>query len=173
MLHLIIFLITYFAGLVLYFQLLQRPLFLFYNRSETDSRVSPADIFRMARHGFRSDIIVASYLSAPPLIAAVAQTFIHPQFLGGFMTAYNIAAGIILGLSTIVDAALYPFWKFKLDASILPYLRSIKGACASVSTLYIITAVITVLVMAAVSSAWLQGTVILSERLSEIGRAHV
>ena len=37
MLHLIIFLITYFAGLVLYFQLLQRPLFLFYNRSETDS----------------------------------------------------------------------------------------------------------------------------------------
>ena len=166
MLHLIIFLITYFAGLVLYFQLLQRPLFLFYNRSETDSRVSPADIFRMARHGFRSDIIVASYLSAPPLIAAVAQTFIHPQFLGGFMTAYNIAAGIILGLSTIVDAALYPFWKFKLDASILPYLRSIKGACASVSTLYIIPAVITVLVMAAVSSAWLQGTVILSERLS-------
>ncbi len=156
MLSLILFIAVYFIGLLLYFQLIQRPLFVLYNRKAADTPIRATDLWQMTCHGFRSDIIVASYISAIPLIAATVQAFIDTTFLPAFMIGYNIVAGLILGLGTVVDTALYPFWKFKLDASILPYLKSLKGACASVSTTYIILAVIAVLVMWGFSTGWLE-----------------
>lgn len=162
MLHLIIFITVYFLGLLLFFQCIQRPLFILYNRKECDSPIRLRDLYEMERHGMRSDIIIASYFTALPVIAAIVQSFTPVTFLNAFLLVYNIIIGLVLGLSTVVDTALYPFWKFKLDASILPYLKSIKGACASVSTIYIVTAVTSVLVMTAFCFMWLQGTVLLS-----------
>lgn len=156
MLSLILFIAVYFIGLLLYFQLIQRPLFVLYNRKADDTTIRAKDMWQMECHGLRSDIIVASYLTAIPLIAATVQAFIDTTFLPAFMIGYNIIAGLILGLGTVVDTALYPFWKFKLDASILPYLKSLKGACASVSTTYIILAVSAVLVMWGFSAGWLE-----------------
>jgi len=161
MLGLIIFITTYFIGLVLYFQLIQRPLFMLYNRSAGDAPVKAGDLWGIMSHGFRSDIIIASYFTALPLIAASLQTVITTPFLGAFMMTYNVIIGVVLGLATVVDTALYPFWKFKLDSSILPYLKSIKGACASVSTAYIVGAIVAVLVMAALSAGWLEGATLL------------
>lgn len=163
MLQLIIFILTYFISLVLYFQLIQRPLFLLYNRSASDTSIRASDLLGMARYGFRSDVIVASYLTAIPVIAATLQSFIPVVFLPAFMVAYNILAGLTLGVATVVDTALYPFWKFKLDASILPYLKSIKGACASVSTTYIIIGGLSILAMASFSAGWLEGATLLSD----------
>lgn len=156
MLSQILLTVTYFVGVLLYFQLIQRPLFLLYNRNGSDQPVRPKDVWQMECHGFRTDVIVAAYLSAIPLIAVTAQAFTDTCFLPGFMTGYNIFAGLILGLATVADTALYPFWKFKLDAFILPYLKSPKGACASVSTTYLIVAATAVLVMCAASAGWLE-----------------
>lgn len=162
MLHLIIFILVYFLGLLLFFQCIQRPLFILYNRKECDSPIHLRDFYDMERHGLRSDLIVASYFTAIPMIAAVVQTMVPVTFLNGFLLTYNIILAVVLGIATIVDTALYPFWKFKLDASVLPYLKSIKGACASVSAAYIATAVTCVLVMMSFCFIWLQATVILS-----------
>lgn len=157
----IAFICTYFIGCLLYFQLIQRPLFILYNRKETDERITVRELVRMSRYGFRSDIIVCSYLTALPVIAAFVQSLVPVQFLWWFMTAYNIIVGIVLGLAVVVDTALYPFWKFKLDASVLNYVKELKSACSSVSTVFIITAIISLMVMMAFTVVWLQGAAVL------------
>ena len=87
----------------------------------------------MSRHGLRSDVIVASYLTALPVIAATVQAYVNTPFLGIFMAVYSIVAGLTVAIGTVVDTALYPFWKFKLDACVLPYVKQMKSAFASVS----------------------------------------
>ena len=153
----ITFICTYFIGCLLYFQLIQRPLFVLYNRKETDEHITVGEFVRMERYGLRSDIIVSSYITAIPVIAAFIQTLIPVRFLDGFMTLYNIAIGIVTGLGVAVDTGLYPFWKFKLDASVLNYVKELRSACSSVSTPYLITAIISILAMTTFTAIWLQG----------------
>lgn len=154
MIHLILFIILCYAGFLLYFQLLQRPLFILYNRKETDADISLRDFMAMSRHGLRSDVIVASYLTALPVIAATVQAYVSTPFLGIFMAVYSIVAGLTVAVGTVVDTALYPFWKFKLDACVLPYVKQMKSAFASVSTGYIIAGAIALLAMSGITVGW-------------------
>lgn len=154
MIHLILFIILCYAGFLLYFQLLQRPLFILYNRKETDAAISLRDFMAMSRHGLRSDVIVASYLTALPVIAATVQAYVSTPFLGIFMAVYSIVAGLTVAVGTVVDTALYPFWKFKLDACVLPYVKQMKSAFASVSTRYIIAGAIALLAMSGITVGW-------------------
>lgn len=55
----------------------------------------------------------------------------------------------------IVDMALYPFWGFKLDASIFLYMDSPKNALASVSTGFIILRIFIMLLLSALMIAGL------------------
>lgn len=155
MFRLILYIATYFIGIVAFFQLIQRPLFILYNRKSVDGTITLRDFADMERHGLRSDLIVASYLTAIPLIVVTIQCFVKWQFLGGFMLVYSILAGILLGVATMADTGLYPYWKFKLDASILSYLKSFKGATASVSTPYIIMGFAALVVASVFASVWL------------------
>ena len=125
MTQLLLFIVIYFAGCLAYFQLIQRPLFIAYNRKESTRPITIREMCAIARYGFKSDIIVCSYLTAIPLIAASVQAFVPTAFLHEFMVAYSIVTGIVIGTGTMVDIALYPFWKFKLDACVLPDLKSI------------------------------------------------
>lgn len=160
--QLILFIVIYFAGCLLYFQCIQRPLFIAYNRRESPVPVTASELWQTARYGFRSDIIVCSYLTAVPLIAATAQAFISAPFLHEFMLIYSILTGIVIGTGSMVDTALYPFWKFKLDACVLPYLKSIKGATASVSTLFITVSVTVLLIAILFTAVWSEATSLLA-----------
>ncbi len=158
MTQLILFIVIYFAGCLAYFQLIQRPLFIAYNRKESTRPITIREMWSIARYGFKSDIIVCSYLTAIPLIAATVQAFVSTAFLHEFMVAYSIVTGIVIGTGTMVDIALYPFWKFKLDACVLPYLKSIKGATASVSTTFIIVSLAALIVGIVFTAGWFEAT---------------
>ncbi|MDE6378154.1 MAG: hypothetical protein K2K72_05360, partial [Duncaniella sp.] len=153
--HYILFNLSVYLGWMLYFNLLQRPFFLLYNRRSAPEGVTAADLRSIFTHAFRTDIVSASYLSAIPLLASTAQLFIAGEFLREFMTVYIVVISIAMGLIVVADTLLYKFWEFKLEASVLHFLRSLKGTCASVSSLYILAVLGLWAVWSALSGVWL------------------
>ncbi|MDE6371153.1 MAG: sulfatase-like hydrolase/transferase [Duncaniella sp.] len=142
--------------MLLYFQLIQRPLFYIYNRRESDRSLRLIDVWHIIVKGGRSDVISVSYLTALPLILFTVATFTGGVWLRPVLTAYNVIAGIVLGVTTVVDCGLYPYWKFKLDASVLPYIRAFKSAVSSVSTGFVILAFVALAVVISLCFLWLQ-----------------
>lgn len=133
---------TYWLTAAAWFELIQKPLFgLLNTRSSAPGGLSGSSVRAVYRHGFVSDAIVASYLTAIPLIIGALATFIGQFPLLTVLGVYNVLIALAIGLIATSDALLYGFWKYKLDASVFAYLRSIRGATASVSTLYLVTAV--------------------------------
>ncbi len=134
----------------------QRPLFLLYNRKLSTRPISVHDLPDMSRYGLKTDVIVCAYLTSVPLLASISQAFIQTDFLPQFMTFYNAATAIVAGLMVIADTALYSFWQHKIDASVLAYLKTLKWAIASVSTLYIAGSIFALLMVAGCTYCWLE-----------------
>lgn len=132
---------AYWLLAMLWFAMVQKPIFCAYNRRGSSSPLSLRDIMAVYRHGIPTDAIISSYLAALPLLISLAATLIPGFNPFWVLTAYNLIIAIALGLLTVADALLYPFWNFKIDASVFSYLRSLKGATASVSAGYIALAV--------------------------------
>jgi len=150
----VIFTAIYFLYCTFYFCVVQKPFFGFYNRVVNDSSTGMRDIADVYSHGIISDFIIASYLSAMPMILCAAHTLFPFFNLSATLTAYNLLAATLVGLICTSDALLYKFWKYKLDSSAFVYLRSLKGTFASVSNLYITGALLLVI---AAGAAFLAG----------------
>lgn len=135
--------VAYIATLI-YMLVVQRPLFIIYNRRSVE-HISIGELWQVYRHGILSDFIVAAYLTALPLI----YLWIDYNIPGGLpMWPLGIIVGMLsLAYSAIAvsDTALYNFWHFKIDASVLEFLKSPKGAFASVSAWYLLAAALTIL----------------------------
>lgn len=131
----------YWISVVAWFSIVQKSMFVVYNCSLSSRPIGLRDVVAVYRHGTVSDAIVASYLTSLPLIAGFAATLVPAVDFSVVMVFVNVVASIAVGLLVTADTVLYKFWKFKIDASVFAYLRSLKGATASVSTLYIVTAV--------------------------------
>lgn len=147
----LLFLFSWFAAVVIFFAIVQRPLFIIYNRKSLEQPLTAKDIFNIYRKGLPTDCIIASYYCAIPIIIGTL------CFMFGWQKAFFIATvayAALLSLATsllvVADTALYKFWQYKIDCSVTAYLRSFKGAFASVSTSYIIIAFSTVLFVAAI-----------------------
>ena len=61
----------------------------------------------------------------------------------------DILIALPVALIAIADTILYKFWQYKIEASVLQYLRSLKGAFASVSATFIVVGFSVVGVVAA------------------------
>ena len=138
----ILFAAIYFCCAAAWFGLVQKPLFALLNIGCAPERPGPAEVRKVYARGTYSDCIIASYLTAIPLILAAVRAFIPSMDLGLWLGVYNAATAVAVGLITISDAVLYRYWQYKLDSSVFVYLRNPKGAFASVSTLYLIGAAI-------------------------------
>lgn len=132
-----------------WFSLVQKPIFGIYNRRESQTPLTDSDVAAVYSHGFVSDAIIASYLTAIPLVVGAVAMMIPAVPLHAILTGYNVIIAIAIGLLAVADTLLYPFWKYKIDASVFAYLRSFKGATASVSNLYLAVAVVVWMLVAA------------------------
>lgn len=132
-----------------WFLVVQKPVFALYNRRLSAGQLTAASLAGAWRHGFVSDAIVVSYLTALPLVAGALSTMVPAVAFTPVITVVSVIVSLAVGLLVTADAALYPFWKFKIDASVFAYLRSLKGATASVSTAYLITGISAWLLMSA------------------------
>mgnify|MGYP000169946079 FL=1 len=149
----IAYLIAFFA-MVLGCFLIQKPLFMLYNDA-VEKGVSPADFGRVILHGFTLDATTAGYLTVIPWLVVLISIWFRQFPLRKILTGYYMLISFLVMLIFIVDMALYPFWGFKLDASIFLYMDSPKNALASVSTGFIILRIFIMLLLSALMIAGL------------------
>ena len=143
----LIFILSYYCLCLLFFGVVQRPMFCIYNRKSNTEPLRGTDIIQVYSYGFRTDRIAAAYLTAIPMLICAVHAIVPLFSLPVVLGIYNAIIALALGLIVSSDTLLYRFWQFKLDASALAYLKSIRGAMASVSTWYVIGALAVVLVI--------------------------
>lgn len=136
-----------FAAILGYF-LLQKPVFMLYNGA-CEKGVSFVDYLKVLYHGFTLDAATTGYLTALPWLVILVSIWFRRFPLRKLLVGYYALIALATTLVFIGDMALYPFWGFKLDASIFLYLDSPKNAMASVSVGFILIRVICILILSA------------------------
>jgi len=143
----IIYIVSYFLLLLALF-VCQKPLFMFYNDA-AEKGASFSDVFRVMGNGMSLDATTAGYLTALPFLCILVSIWIKQIPLRKLLLLYYMIAALLVAVVFVVDMGLYPFWGFKLDASIFLYLDSPKEAMASVSLGFIFVRVVTMLMLTA------------------------
>ena len=142
----IVYIISYFLTVLLMF-VCQKPLFMLYNDAMgKDAGIN--DFVQVMWHAISLDATTAGYFTALPLLMILVSIWVKRFSLKKLLLPYYILVAILLAIVFVVDMGLYPFWGFKLDASIFLYLDSPKEAMASVSTGFIALRVLAMLVYA-------------------------
>ena len=110
----------------------------FYIDRPADAHHTLSDCLASVGHGLLLDVPVAGYLIALPLLATMATAW-WPRAvrLRAWATAYLAVVALAASVMFMVDLSLYPFWHFKLDATIFYYMDSPRDALASVSAGYV------------------------------------
>ena len=148
----IIYIVSYFL-LILTLFVSQKPLFMLYNDASGKGALF-SDFFRVMGNGMSLDATTAGYLTALPFLLVLVSIWVKKFPLRKLLLPYYIVAALLSAIVFVVDMGLYPFWGFKLDASIFLYLDSPKEAMASVSLGFILLRVVTMLLLTAFY-AWL------------------
>ena len=143
----IIYIISYFLTVLLMF-VCQKPLFMLYNDA-MGKDASITDFAQVMWHAISLDATTAGYFTVLPLLMILVSIWVKRLSLKKLLLPYYILVAILLAIVFVVDMGLYPFWGFKLDASIFLYLDSPEEAMASVSTGFIALRILAMLVYAA------------------------
>jgi phosphoglycerol transferase MdoB-like AlkP superfamily enzyme len=110
----------------------QKPVFMLYNQSLTQG-FSPGDYLAVMLYGLKLDSSMAGYIVLLPLVGIMLSIWWRKMNVRKIFLTYYLILSILISLVFIVDMALYRFWDFKLDMTILFYLDSPSNAMASVS----------------------------------------
>ena len=148
----ILYIVTLFFTLLLLF-ISQKPLFMLYNDAAGKDAVW-GDFFQVMLHGASLDATTAGYLTALPLLLVIISIWLKKISLRKYLIPYYIIATLLVAITFVVDMGLYPFWGFKLDASVFLYLDSPEEAMASVSVGFVAVRVLAMVLLAALY-AWI------------------
>lgn len=124
--------------------IVEKPLFMLY-ASNQNGTLSLRDYVDVMYHALPVDLSCAGYFLVIPLLLIILSIWWNNLPLRAIMRVYNIVLAIALALAFVSDAALYPFWGFKLDSSVFFYLKSPQEAMASVSMLFVIAGVLLII----------------------------
>lgn len=142
------YLMGFFALMLLFF-IVQKPGFMFYNDA-VGRGIPMLDYFKVMWHGISLDAATTGYLTALPwLVICISIWFKHFP-LRKIIVIYYIFISLIVATIFVGDMCLYPFWNFKLDASVFFYLESPKNAAASVSIGFITLRILIILLLAGI-----------------------
>ena len=102
--------------------------------------ISVGDVAAIVWHGLPMDLSTTAYLLLLPWLCAwIAGNWPSSwRWLRPLLLAFNALAAIVIAACIVGDIALYPFWGFKLDATIWTYIDSPRDAIASVSTAFVL-----------------------------------
>lgn len=112
---------------------LQKPLFLAFYRAEA-SQASWHELWLVVWNGLRLDLTMAGYITAPVLLAVIASLWVDlpDRVWRRIAGAWLVAAAVVTSAVFAVDLALYGYWGFRIDGSVMIYLADPKNAMASV-----------------------------------------
>ena len=106
-----------------------------------------SDFFRVWWHGLPMDLSTSAYLLSVLWLALLVNVFWRARGLRLLMMAFNMVCAVAVVTCIVTDIALYPFWGFKLDATIFNYIDSPSDALASVSVWFVVWRVLLTLVL--------------------------
>lgn len=139
---------TYATFVVLF--VLQKPLFLFLEKGSATQPVDniftelPAVIW----HGLPLDLSMAGYLSVIPGFLSIAVVWLKRDLVKPIMNIYFIIASLFITCSFLLNASLYPYWKYPLASTPLFYFfTSPADAIASVSIWQVILSIVILIVL--------------------------
>lgn len=139
---------TYATFVVLF--VLQKPLFLFLEKGSATQPVDniftelPAVIW----HGLPLDLSMAGYLSVIPGFLSIAVVWLKRDLVKPIMNIYFIIASLFITCSFLLNASLYPYWRYPLDSTPLFYFfTSPADAIASVSIWQVILSIVILIVL--------------------------
>lgn len=113
---------------------LQKPLFLlWYSSRLTD--VSTSELWSVSLHGLLLDSTVAGYICAIPWLILLVAVWLplSERAMQRLLTTYFAVMALLASLLVAVDMGLFRHWDFRLDSTILPYLKTPKEAAASLT----------------------------------------
>lgn len=143
---LIKFVATYILFLLLF--ILQKPLFMIvYN--DLYSGLSLGDYWDVMINGLPLDRSLAGYLSIIPGILLIINQWTQSNILRIAEISYYVITSLLMAVVLCVDLCLYGYWGIRLDVTPLFYfMSSPASAMASVSTWYIISGLIGIILVA-------------------------
>lgn len=128
----------------------QKPIFMWLDKPEGND-YGFADMVDVVVNGLLLDVPTTGYLVALPLLAVIANCWIPARVNMRWMLGWYWAIiAVLVSLVFVSDIYLYPFWHFKLDATVFNYLDSPKGAFASVSVGYVLWRILLIAVYASI-----------------------
>lgn len=139
-------LLRHYVSLVLLF-VVEKPLFMVYCGG-FGHHYGIREWILVIWNGLPIDLSVAGYLTVLPLAVIITGIWIQAFPVKRIIQVYDALAALLLSAIFIGDAALYPFWGFKLDASVLFYLQTPKEAMASISPWMVILGLVLILLLA-------------------------
>lgn len=131
----LIYLCRLMLGFVLFFAA-GKVFFMYYNRAEEPHGLP--EVWQVWTHGLSMDLSVAGYLVALPWLCVLVSLWWPRLKVHRLMWPYLAVVAMLLGAIVVGDAALYEFWKFKLDAAIFGYMESAEGATNSVGLDFVV-----------------------------------
>ncbi|NDV58022.1 LTA synthase family protein [Bacteroides sp. 519] len=141
--------ILYLVGLFfifLFFFIIYKPFFILYN-SALAAGLSFTDYMEVMWHGLTLDSTMSAMLIVIPFAVILSSIWIRKINLRKVLMGYFILVGLVMAIIFVVDASLYEFWDFKLDATVLFYLDSPSNAAASVSTMFLIVRILMIVLV--------------------------
>lgn len=111
----------------------QKPVFLLFYASEA-AAATPWEWLQVVFRGLTLDMTVAGYITMPLLLLTIASLWIQlsDRVWRAVFTTYFILISLLVAAIFAGDLALYGYWGFRIDGSVLIYLADPKNAMASV-----------------------------------------
>jgi phosphoglycerol transferase MdoB-like AlkP superfamily enzyme len=142
------FLARYLAFWLAFFTLL-RLAFLAYHAAET-SALGANTLVGLLVRGARMDISAASYLAVVPVLLLAFAPLIPARALTLALRAYSVLAIAIASILAATDFELFSKWGSRVDATLLPYLRTPSEAAASAESSPVALLALLLVVMVAI-----------------------
>ena len=111
---------------------LQKPIFLMWY-AERAAEASASDLWGVVWNGLLLDSTTAGYIAVLPWLAMLIAVWVKipERVMQRLMTIYFAIMVFAVALIVAVDMGLFRHWDFRLDSTIIPYLRTPKEAAAS------------------------------------------
>lgn len=145
---------AYFLGVAAIFLLIQKPLFLIFSLPD-NVQLSAPEVWHIYRHGLTLDSAACAYLSAIPLILYILSVWIPKLKTNRIFTVYNCMIAFVLALLIVADCVLYTFWGFKIDSTVLLYLKDLDKLGQNVSWGYMAGAIAAIVALFLLIWWWL------------------
>ncbi|MDR1258158.1 MAG: sulfatase-like hydrolase/transferase [Tannerellaceae bacterium] len=139
---------------------IQKPIFMIYHHALSGG-YTLAEWLRVIWHGLKLDCAVAGYLTVIPLLCTILSIWLPTVWIRKCLKVYFGLVALIIAMVFSADLALYTFWGFRLDATVLFYIQFPSGAATSVPVALVIYQALLVIVYA-FATAWMFNRYILS-----------